>query len=243
MGYDFTRIDYNSTEWTAPPKTPYKLTDLTDEYMTAQGSPHKWSELPPQVHIAFLSFLNGECCLNETLRRCFQDDKYYKYSQPRTLRQILSHQYALQIHCEYELIVNNGVDQTFESIHKLVNSLGTERGKSKNQTKCEINLYCTMDEQGWSCWTGGKMDYNIMHNGTIYHGANKQYLCEQVGLSPKLYDLYVHYDEMGLSFRRFWEIFCEETNWHRISMDITETLGKDPYKNSQNKGRKKKHGR
>lgn len=138
---------------------------------------------------------------------------------------------GIKIWYSYELIVNNGVDDCFDSFIELASALGVEynpTSKDANKEfydlKRQVNQYCYLDENGVSVWSGGQRDYHIVINGKESSYSSFESLVRESHIAKVLLMNYLNFDKQGLAFTREINMYVNCTNY-RISK-IAKNLDK-----------------
>lgn len=136
---------------------------------------------------------------------------------------------GIKIWYSYELIVNNGVDDCFDSFTELASALGVEYNPQTDNKefydfKKQVNQYCYLDENGVSVWSGGQRDYHAVINGKEYSYSSFESLVSGTHISKVLLQNYLNFDKQGLAFTREINMYVNCTNY-RISK-IAKNLDK-----------------
>lgn len=138
---------------------------------------------------------------------------------------------GIKIWYNYELIVNNGVDDCFNNFIELASALGVEynpTSKDANKEfydlKRQVNQYCYLDENGVSVWSGGQRDYHAVINGREYSYSSFESLVKETHIAKTLLMNYLSFDKQGLAFTREINMYVNCTNY-RISK-IAKSLDK-----------------
>lgn len=138
---------------------------------------------------------------------------------------------GIKIWYSYELIVNNGVNDCFDTFGELASALGMEYNpasvddnKAFYDFKRQVNQYCYLDENGVSVWSGGQRDYHIVINGKESSYSSFDTLARETHISKVLLQNYLNFDKQGLAFTREINMYVNCTDY-RISK-IAKSLDK-----------------
>lgn len=217
--YDVKAVDYMMPR--------YRIMDerfLARNDYTYPNSLVKFTDYPYPFRNNLMNYLNGMI----SFRMLAQMTMYPNPTNLTWFKHFLN-DLGIKIWYSYELIVNNGVDDCFDSFTELASALGVEYNPQTDNKefydfKRQVNQYCYLDENGVSVWSGGARDYHAVINGKESSYSSFESLVNETHISRSLLQNYLKFDSQGLAFTREINMYVNCTNY-RISK-IAKSLDK-----------------